>query len=69
MEVVANRPGVEVKYLTDQDQECHVCGKVGRPRYLVYLSHLCQHYFAVCEGECKDFVEDCLRLSKGSPQS
>jgi hypothetical protein len=29
-------------------QECHECGKMERNRKVVWLNHLCQHYFALC---------------------
>lgn len=49
MILLGNRTGIEVKLLTDDDQECHVCGEIGRPRRLIFMEHLCQHYVGLCE--------------------
>lgn len=45
------RNGIRIERVDDADAECHSCGKVGRPRYLIHFAHLCQHFVALC-GLC-----------------
>lgn len=42
---------IRVEKLDDQDAECHACGRIGRPRYLIHFARLCQHFVALC-GVC-----------------
>lgn len=42
---------IRIVKIEDDDAECHSCGKVGRPRFLIYFKHLCQHFVALC-GPC-----------------
>jgi hypothetical protein len=67
MEILGNRPGIVVKLLTDDDQECHACGAIGRPRRLIYLDHLCQHYVGLCEV-CFEYLAVVLGLVAKLPQ-
>lgn len=39
---------IRLENYSDDDAECHSCGKVGRPRRLIHLAHLCQHFVALC---------------------
>jgi len=33
---------------SDGNAECHSCGAIGKPRRLIHLGHLCQHFVALC---------------------
>jgi hypothetical protein len=39
---------IRLENYSDDDAECHSCGKIGRPRRLIHLGHLCQHFVALC---------------------
>lgn len=47
----AAKNGIEIEKIHGEPVECHVCGKVGSPRYLIHLAHLCQHFVGLC-GSC-----------------
>jgi len=40
-----------IEKVEDFDAECHSCGEVGRPRYVLHFARLCQHFVALC-GLC-----------------
>ena len=42
---------IRIEKLEGLEAECHSCGKVGSPRYLIHFDHLCQHFVALC-GLC-----------------
>lgn len=46
---------IRIERFVDDDAECHSCGKVGRPRNLIHLAHLCQHFVALCDVCWKKF--------------
>jgi len=52
---------IQLRLLTDENQECHSCGKVGRPRRVIKLDHLCQHYIALCET-CLEKLKGLLKI-------
>ena len=41
--------GIRLERFTEDDAECHSCGKIDRPRHLIHLGHLCQHFVALCD--------------------
>lgn len=43
--------------LYEEDWECHSCGIIGNPRYLIHLDHLCQHAVSLCKVCFKRLVE------------
>lgn len=55
---------IRVERLTDQDAECHGCGKVGRPRRLIHFARLCQHFVALC-GPCWRKTQREMTLFRG----
>ena len=40
-----------------EEQECHECGVIGKPRLVMWLNHLCQHYFALCPKCMKRMIK------------
>lgn len=40
---------IVVERLTDEEAECHACGKVRRPINLVHFWNLCQHFVGLCD--------------------
>jgi hypothetical protein len=40
---------IRIERFTEDDAECHSCGEIGRPRHLIHLGHLCQHFVALCD--------------------
>jgi hypothetical protein len=40
--------GIRIENFAEDDAECHSCGAIGRPRQLIHLGHLCQHFVALC---------------------
>jgi hypothetical protein len=51
----ASDEGIRIERFTEDDAECHSCGEIGRPRYLIHLGHLCQHFVALCDVCWKRF--------------
>jgi hypothetical protein len=64
-----HRKSIWVEKYEDDDAECHSCGKVGRPRYLIHFDHLCQHFVALC-GLCwkrlRRIIADPIPTGRGS---
>lgn len=52
---------LKIEYYKDDNQECHLCGKVKKGRYLIHLYHLCQHYIALCP-KCMEFFKTKINL-------
>lgn len=42
------RESIWTEIYSDDDQECHSCGAVGKPRHLIHFDHLCQHHVNLC---------------------
>ena len=37
--------------------ECNECGKVGCPRVVIWLDHLCKHFLAFCHECYPEFLK------------
>ncbi len=48
--VLRRRQGeaVRIERISDDDLECRECGKVGRPRIVLWLQHQCGHCVPLC---------------------
>lgn len=49
--------------ILDDDIECNECGKVGCPRTLIWLDHLCKHFIALCDN-CLTEVKKLIVIGK-----